>query len=207
MIIQTLVVGMFGTNCHIVGCPETKAGAIIDPGGQPELILVEVKRLGLDVRYIINTHGHFDHTMGNRAVKEATGAPLAIHPADAPLLSEPLMGMSFLMIGKAPSSPPPDIELAEGDVIEFGTIRLKVLHTPGHSPGGISLLGEDVVFTGDTLFNLGIGRTDFPGGDYRTLIQSIKTKLFVLPDDMVAYTGHGPSTTIGYEKRANPFIP
>lgn len=205
MILKRLVVGALQTNCYLVGCPRTKEGIIIDPGGDAQLILAEVRRLGLKIKYIVNTHGHFDHTMANRAVMEATGAPLAIHAADAPLLTQAPRGLA-LLLGINPSSPPADIMLHEGDVIAFGTLRLSVLHTPGHSPGGISFLAEGVVFTGDTLFKMGIGRTDLPGGDYQTLMESIRNKLLTLPNETVVYTGHGLPTTIGAEREHNPFL-
>lgn len=200
-----LVVGDLATNCYIVGCEETHEGIIIDPGGDADLILREVDRLGLRILQIVNTHGHFDHTLANGAVKEATGASLAIHPADAPMLTNPLKSLSF-WVGSIRPGPAADVLLNDGDVVRFGRVELKVLHTPGHSPGSISLVTAGTVFTGDALFQGSIGRTDFPGGNYRQLIQSIRTRLLTLPDDTVAYTGHGPATTIGEERRFNPFL-
>lgn len=205
MLIRMLVVGDLATNCYIVGCEETHEGIIIDPGGDADLILQEVDRLGLRILQIVNTHGHFDHTLANGAVKEATGASLAIHPADAHMLTNPLKSLSF-WVGSIRPGPAADVLLNDGDVVRFGKIELKVLHTPGHSPGSISLVTLGTVFTGDALFQGSIGRTDFPGGNYRQLIHSIRTRLLTLPDDTVAYTGHGPATTIGEERRFNPFL-
>ena len=195
------------TNCYLVGCEETGEGAVIDPGddGGGRAILKEIAASGLKICYVLNTHGHFDHTWANAAVMEATGAPLAAHPADVPLMKG-RGGAEFF--GLKASSPPPDILLEEGDCITLGKVELKVLHTPGHSPGSISFYAEEegVLFDGDVLFNMGIGRTDLPGGDYQTLMQSITTKLLTLPEETLLYPGHGPKSTIGREKRENPFL-
>jgi len=180
---------------------------VIDPGGDAELILEAVKRLQLQIRLVVNTHGHFDHIMANREVMEATGAPLAIHPDDAGMLTNPLRSFSFFL-GEFHPSPPASVSLVEGGAVEVGSWSLKVLHTPGHSPGSVSLWQEQqgVVFSGDVLFNMGVGRTDFPGGSMRVLLQSIRDKLFTLPDDTTVYSGHGPKTTIGSERAHNPFL-
>ena len=207
MIIRELVVGPLQTNCYIVGCEETRKGAIIDPGGGADEILAEVDRLDLDVVAVINTHGHVDHVLANREVKEATGAPLMIHAQDAPMLTNPMKGFAFLL-GRIRPGPRPDRLLEENDEVEVGQIRLRVLHTPGHSPGSIALLAEDegAVFSGDVLFRMSIGRTDFPGGSFDTLMRSIKDVLFALPDDPTVYSGHGPNTTVGFEKANNPWV-
>jgi len=207
MIIKELVVGPLQTNCYIVGCEETLKGAVIDPGGSADEILSEVERLGLDIVAVINTHGHVDHVLANREVKEATGAPLMIHAQDAPMLTNPMKGLAFLL-GRVRPSPRPDRLLAEGDEVEVGQIKLTVLHTPGHSPGSISLLAaqEGAVFSGDVLFRMSIGRTDLPGGSFETLMRSIKEVLFSLPDDTIVYSGHGPKTTVGFEKSNNPWV-
>ncbi len=204
MIVKGLVVGPLQVNSYLAGCEETREGIIIDPGGDAPAILSQIQALGLNIAYIVNTHGHIDHVAANRAIKEATGASIAIHRHDAPWLTSPQGGLA-LVLGVTPG-PPADILLEEGGEVRFGNISLKVLHTPGHTSGGISLLGKGVIFTGDALFNMGIGRTDLPGGDFKTLIESIKTKLFTLPEETVVYPGHGPATTIGREKRANPFV-
>lgn len=204
MIVKGLVVGPLQVNSYLVGCEETKEGIVIDPGGDSPVILSQIDALGLNIAYIVNTHGHVDHVAANRSLQEATGAPIAIHRLDAPWFTSPQGGLA-LILGATPG-PPADILLEEGDEVRFGNISLKILHTPGHTLGGISLLGKGVIFTGDALFNMGIGRTDFPGGDFKTLMESIKSKLFALPEDTVVYPGHGPTTTIGREKRANPFV-
>ena len=205
MIVRMLHVGPLQTNCYIVGCKDTKEGAIIDPGGDAKRILAEVERLGLKIKYVINTHGHFDHTLANKEVVKATGARLAIHSADAPMLSKGGGAFFFGIMGKA--SPPADVILDEGQVLILGEIELKVLHTPGHSPGSICLYSEEegVLFDGDVLFNMGMGRYDLPGGDYRVLMESIQ-RLLALPDETTVYPGHGPATTIGRERRSNPFL-
>lgn len=204
MIIQELAVGPIMANCFIVGCEETKQAAVIDPGDEADRILMKLSESNLTVKTIINTHGHFDHVGANKRMKEVTGAELLIHGLDAPMLTQLTMAAASFGLA-AENSPPADRELADGDTISFGSITLSVIHTPGHTPGGISLFTGKDVFVGDTLFAGSIGRTDFPGGDYDTLIRSIQQKLFPLGDDVTAHCGHGPSTTIGYEKRTNPF--
>lgn len=192
-------------NCYILGCERTRSAAVIDPGDEADRILLKLAEDNLRLEYIINTHGHFDHVGANGPLKKATGAEIVIHPADAPMLAQ--LGRTAASFGlSVENSPPPDRTVGEGDVISFGDISLKVLHTPGHSPGGISLYTDGMVFVGDTLFAGSIGRTDLPGGDFNTLIAAIKTKLFPLGDDVLVYTGHGPETTVGREKRANPFL-
>jgi len=207
VIIEQLAVGPLQTNCYIVGDETSGEGIVIDPGGDGDTILQAVERLRLKINLVVNTHGHFDHVLANREVMEATGAPLAIHRDDADMLSNPLRGFAIFM-GKFKPSPPATVFLEEGSAVECGSLRLQVLHTPGHSPGSVSLwcAEEKVVFSGDVLFNGGIGRTDFPGGSYRVLLASIRQKLFTLPDETVVYSGHGPKTTIGYERAHNPFL-
>lgn len=205
MIIDRLVVGMLQCNCYLVGCEQTKKGIVIDPGGDAPLILDRVDKIGLTVEYIVNTHGHIDHIAANRPVKEATGAQIAIHEDDAEWLVAD-QGAYARMLGVQSAGPPADVLLREDDEVVFGEERLKVMHTPGHSQGGISLLGDGVVFCGDTLFAMGVGRVDLPGGSWETLMSAIKTRLFTLPDETEAYTGHGPPTTIGREKRFNPWF-
>jgi hydroxyacylglutathione hydrolase len=205
MIIKTLPVGPIMANCFILGCKETLEAAVIDPGDEDERILMTLDDLNLETKYIVNTHGHFDHVSANKRLKYATGARLLIHALDAPMLEK--LSTSAAAWGlSAENSPPPDRTIDEGDTITFGKITLNVLHTPGHTPGGISLYTDGYVFVGDTLFSGSIGRTDFPGGDFETLRSSIQNKLFVLGDDVRVYTGHGPETTIGHEKQFNPFV-
>ena len=191
MNVKCFKVGWLSTNCYVVECEETKEAIIIDPGLESEkeakLILEYIKKNRFHIKYIINTHGHPDHISGNMIMKEATGASILIHENHK---------------GKANA----DQKLREGDLIQVGNCKLKVLHTPGHTKSGISLLGTDVVFTGDTLFAGSIGRTDFPGGSFQEIMKSIKTKLMPLPDNFKVYPGHESFSTIGDEKKYNPFL-
>jgi hydroxyacylglutathione hydrolase len=204
VIIQSLTVGPIQANCFILGDEQTKEGVVIDPGDEARRILTVLQKQGLTLKYIINTHGHFDHVGANKALKDATGAPVLIHPGDAPMLSN--LSASAGMWGMRAQDSPADQFLEDGDRVAFGQITLEVIHTPGHSPGGISLYTPKVVFVGDTLFAGSIGRTDFPGGDYDLLISGVQKRLFVLEDDVQVFPGHGPATTIGYEKEHNPFF-
>jgi len=181
LIIKTLAVGPIQANCYILGCEETKAAAVIDPGDESDRILKTLAESSLTAKLIINTHGHFDHVSANKRLKDVTGAPILIHSLDAPMLNE--LSSSAAAWGlSADNSPEPDKELNDGDDITFGNIVLKVIHTPGHTPGGVSLYTSDFIFVGDTLFAGSIGRTDFPGGSFETLKESIRKKLFVLGD-------------------------
>lgn len=205
MIIKALAVGPMMSNCFILGCEKTRNAVVIDPGDDTDRILLSLAESKLRVEHIINTHGHFDHVGGNKRIKDATGADILIHPQDAQMLG--VTASSAASIGmNTENSPPADRMIEDGDVISVGDIALTVLHTPGHSPGGISLHTDGVVFVGDTLFAGSIGRTDFPGGDHDLLLSKIRTKLFALGDDVRVLTGHGPETTIGREKRFNPFV-
>lgn len=204
VIIKSLVVGPIMANCFILGCEKTHQAVVIDPGAESGKILMALANLKLTVEYIINTHGHFDHVGANKKMKEVTGAKLLIHKLDEPMLS--MLSNTAAAFGlSAENSPLADQTIEDGDTIQFGDIILTVIHTPGHTPGGISLFCDDSVFVGDTLFEGSIGRTDFPGGDYGTLISSIQKKLFPLGDHVTVYCGHGSETTIGKEKRFNPF--
>jgi hydroxyacylglutathione hydrolase len=204
VIIEKLVVGPFAANCYIVGAQSNREGMIVDPGDEAKRILNKVKELKLDIKLILLTHGHIDHTGALKEVKEATGAEVMVHADDAKSLKGQslgkLLGLSY------PAPPPPDRLLKDGDSIDVGDLHFLVLHTPGHTSGGICLLGEGVVFSGDTLFNYSVGRTDLPGGSYNQLMNSLQTKLMTLPDNTVVYPGHGPETTIGAERRGNPFL-
>jgi hydroxyacylglutathione hydrolase len=204
MILRKLELGSFGSNCYIVGYEITKEGMIIDPGADGSFIMKQVKALGLRIKLIVLTHSHIDHIGALTEVKEATGAEVAIHEEEAPFLQKSPFRMAF----SSPSRVTPSAEklLKEGEVIIVGKLKFKVLHTPGHTPGGICLVGDDVVFTGDTLFNFGIGRADFPGSNYEVEMDSIRNKLMTLPDNYKVYPGHGPDSTIGMERKGNPFL-
>jgi hydroxyacylglutathione hydrolase len=206
VILHTIHVGITQTNCYVAGCEETHEGAVIDPGGNPKRILKAVEESRLAIRYVLNTHCHFDHMGANAAVVAATGARLALHPAELPIL-QARGGAAWFGV-PVKESPMPDVELEDGQTLEVGTLRFQVLHTPGHSPGGVTfyLEEEGVAFDGDVLFQMGVGRTDLPGGDWDTLVRSIREVLFALPDDTVLYSGHGPKTTVGREKRSNPWV-
>ena len=202
MMIKKMVVGGLETNCYIFADLDTKESVLIDPGGNKEgLIESEIKRHGLKLKCIINTHGHGDHISSNRKFK----APVYIHKLDANFLENSELNMSAAF-GFAIKSPPANRLLEDGDIIDVGELKLRVIHTPGHTPGSISLLGDGVVFTGDTLFAGGVGRTDFPYGSDKQLINSIKYKLLTLDEKTIIYPGHGSSSTIGKEKRENSFI-
>ena len=205
MIVRPLVVGSIMENTYIVESEETKECAIIDPGAEADRILEEVERLGLTVRVILNTHGHGDHIGAVAAIKEATGATYAIHEGDAELLRQDRQWMTQMMPDVKPP-PEPDWYVKSDDVIEVGEVKLKVIETPGHTPGGVCYYGDGVVFTGDTLFQGSIGRSDMPGGDGRLLVYGILTRLMVLPADTKVYPGHGPDSTIAREKLTNPFL-
>ena len=205
LIIKRLVVGSLSANCYIVGNTDTREGMVIDPGGNPEDILKTITDSKFDIQTIVLTHGHSDHIAALFDIQDRTGADVAIHIEDADFLEgrgsfSSMFGISY----KTPETP--DRLLHEGDIIEMGSTRFTVVHTPGHTPGSICLLTEDRIFTGDTLFYRGIGTTLMPGSSRRQLIDSIQTRLMVLPDDFKIYPGHGRESTIGAERRSNPFI-
>lgn len=207
MIIKALVVGPFAANCYIVGSSATRQGIIIDPGAEAATILRTVQKTGLSIAIIVITHAHIDHVGALREVQKSTNAQFAIHEAEKGLLlSAPIRTLTSLAISPVKSPPRPDRLLKDGDRIDVGDLHFGVLYTPGHSSGGLCLSGHGVVFSGDTLFNSGIGRTDFPGMSHDRLMKSIREKLMVLPDETIVYPGHGPPTTIGDERRGNPFL-
>ena len=206
MILETIVVTDFATNCYILGCRSTRKGAVIDPGGNATQILDALRGMDLEIVYVINTHGHIDHIGANGQVLEATGAKLVAHALDAPMLANPSLNLGAYL-GRNHVGPPADQLVGDGDVLRVGSISLEVIYTPGHTPGGIALYSADdgLVFSGDSLFRGSIGRTDFPGGDQGQLLASIRTRLYALPETTVVCSGHGPETTIGEEKRSNPW--
>ena len=213
LLVHRLVVSPFETNCYIAACPprslgdeSTREAVIIDPGAEAHLISDAVYGCDVTVFGIVNTHGHADHIGSNAALKGEFECPIMIHEMDAPLLTDPQANLSASIGFGGIVSPPADRLLKEGDEIVVGGLILKVIHTPGHTPGGICLYGEGTLFSGDALFMDGIGRSDFPGGDHHLLIESIRTKLLTLPDETIVHPGHGPNTTIGREKRENPWL-
>lgn len=195
----------FQTNTWLIWDDIGKEALLIDPAA-PESSLVDfVKKRGLKIQGIVNTHGHGDHIGGNSYYQEAFACPIMIHEADQKMLLDNKKNLSEFM-GSPLKLVPADRLLKDGDIIELGTQQLKVIHTPGHTPGGICLLTGKFLISGDTLFEMSIGRTDFPRGSHEQIISSIKNKLFTLPDDTVVFPGHGPRTTIGMEKLNNPFV-
>ncbi len=205
MIIKTLAVGPIQANCYVLGCEDTLEAAVIDPGDEADRILLSLAESRLKLKYIVNTHGHFDHVGANKRLKDATHAQILIHDLDAPMLNQ-LSAAAASWGLTIENSPPPDETLEEDDTVSFGAITLNTIHTPGHTPGGISLHTDGYVFVGDTLFAGSVGRTDFPGGDFGTLMSSIKNKLFVLGDAVKVFPGHMGNTTIGRERLHNPFV-
>ena len=187
--LKKMAVGPYQANCYILGCKKTNEGAVIDPGDEVFRIVNEISNSRLKIRHILLTHGHFDHTGGAKELKKITDAAVLIHPLDS-------SGLNFR----------PDGELFENQTIKVGIFTLSVIHTPGHSPGGVCFHAPGVVFTGDTLFAGSVGRTDFPGGDHNRLIQGIVKKIFPLGDNLRVHPGHGPSSTIGVERTSNPFF-
>jgi glyoxylase-like metal-dependent hydrolase (beta-lactamase superfamily II) len=205
MIIRHLEAGPLAVNCYIIGDETTKDAIVVDPGGDVPLILALLKEEGLTCRIIFNTHTHFDHIGGNAELKKKTGAELVTHPLEAKHLGNASAG-AMLFGMRVPNSPGADRTVVEGDTLTVGSLTADLVELPGHSPAGLALLYPGHAFVGDALFAGSIGRTDFPGGSFTALTGSIRDKLFVLPDDTLVYPGHGPKTTIGREKRSNPFF-
>jgi glyoxylase-like metal-dependent hydrolase (beta-lactamase superfamily II) len=187
--LKKLVVGLYQANCYILGCKETGEGAVIDPGDDVPRIVEEISKPHLSIKYILLTHGHFDHSGGAKQLKTIINAPITVHRLDA-------SGLNFS----------PDGYLTEGQQLQVGTYTLTILHIPGHSPGGVCIQAPGVVFTGDSLFAGSIGRTDLPGGNHQQLIEGIIKKVFPLGDELRVYPGHGPNSTIGRERRTNPWF-
>jgi hydroxyacylglutathione hydrolase len=205
MKIHSFTIGPLETNAYLVVDAGSRHALLIDPGLGSEGIHEVIRDERLELVAIVNTHGHFDHVCGNAFFQAKTGAPVWIHADDAPMMRQ-AAGQALAFGFQVPTPPPPDRLLGEGDEVAIGGTRMQILHTPGHTPGGISLYGERVVFVGDALFAGSIGRTDIPGGSTERLLASIRTKLLSLPDETVVYPGHGPTTTIGEERMRNPFL-
>ena len=208
MFVKQMQVGHMAVFAYLVGDPESGEGLVIDPAANVDGIIDAAREKNINIKYIENTHGHVDHMTGNAEMKTKTGAQIIVHRDDAELVMFTPLPL-FRMHG-AEKSPYPDIIVNDGDVITVGNISLKVIHTPGHTLGGISLYSQGYVFTGDTLFVEAVGRTDFPGGSWPMMSHSIMEKLFILPDDTIVMPGHNygrmPSSTIGHEKMVNPYL-
>jgi glyoxylase-like metal-dependent hydrolase (beta-lactamase superfamily II) len=209
MIIKQVIVGFLEVCCYIVGCEKMRHCVLIDPAGDEERVLAMVNDLDLEIKAIVNTHGHPDHTCGNKKIADMTGAKILMHPLDDAYFSSPAGAAMARQFGLAPS-PPADEHIQDGERIEIGETGLNVIHTPGHTPGGVCLYGENNLFTGDTLFVGAVGRTDLPGGSLDTLLQSIKNKILALPDETIIWPGHDygetPTSTVSRERRKNPYI-
>jgi glyoxylase-like metal-dependent hydrolase (beta-lactamase superfamily II) len=208
MFIQQIEVGRFSVFAYLLGADAGGEGLVIDPADEVDEIIALAKSKKIAIKNILNTHAHVDHIMGNEEMKRKTGAKIILHEDDAPLLTQTPRSM-LAMFGGRPS-PPADQTVKDGEIIRAGEVSLKVLHTPGHSPGGMCLYGEGVVFTGDTLFVGGLGRTDLPGGSWEVMLNSIRTKLLTLPDETIVYPGHNygpsPKSTVKNERLYNPFL-
>jgi len=203
--VYVMEVGPLAVNAYLVEHTSTRKAVVIDPGDDGEAILGEIAGLGLTVEKILLTHGHFDHVGAVSLLRKKTGAPVYVHPADVDrMIGASRQGMLFGLSVQDP--PPPDVLVEEGDVVVFEEQEFLVAHTPGHTPGCVSYIVGKMAFVGDLIFAGSIGRTDLPGGDHRQLIESVRKKIFPLPDDTVLFPGHGPTTTVGEEKRSNPFF-
>ncbi len=209
MIIKQMRLGPMEVFSYILGCEDTHKGLVIDPAGEEDRILDTARAWDITIESIVNTHGHPDHTSGNRKIAERTGAKIYMHTMDDRFFNTPEGEAMAVQMGFTPS-PPADVLLNDGDTIPFGCMELTVLHTPGHSPGGTCLHVENNLFTGDTLFVGAVGRTDLPGGSLETLLRSIKEKILTFPDDTIIWPGHDyggtPTSTVGLEKKHNPYI-
>ncbi len=203
--LESLVVGELQINCYIFGCEATRRAVVIDPGGDIDLVRAVVTRQNAVVDGVLLTHGHYDHLGAVSDAKNLYNCPISIHKLDAECLTNPMVNLSALT-GANIVCPPADRLLDDGDTIAVGKLSLEVLHTPGHSRGGVCYRYDSVVFGGDLLFNGSIGRYDLPGGSFPEIENSITRKIYSLPDVTIIYPGHGEPTTVGFEKRHNPFV-
>lgn len=205
MIVKRIPAGIYAANCYVLYSENEKEGIVVDPGGDVDDIVKFIDENNIDIKHIVLTHGHGDHIGGVMDLKNKLNVDLLIHEADADMLKDANLNLSNIMaIGSVEITP--DRFLNDGDVLEFGEVKLSVIHTPGHTLGGICLLSGDKLITGDTLFKGSVGRTDLQGGNYETIINSIKEKLLVLPGNTRVYPGHGPDSTIEYERNHNQFL-
>jgi hydroxyacylglutathione hydrolase len=201
-LVNRFIVGPLGVSCYVVADPASKEACVIDPGADALKIMNYIRKNGFELKFVINTHGHGDHIAANKDL----GVPVYIHAADKDCLTDPKKNLSAGIFMVDIVSPKASRILEDGDTIELGKLKLKVIHTPGHTKGSISLAMDNMIFTGDTLFHGGVGRADLPGGDEDELLDSIRNKLLVFKDDTVIYPGHGGPSTIGEERRNNPFL-
>jgi len=198
--------GVFAENCYLIVDEQAKQCAVLDPGEEAGLILHKIEETGSTLAGIWLTHAHLDHVVGVARVAEDTGVPVWLHPGDRPLYDAVPQQAGAFGLAPPPDLPAPNREMVHGEHLTVGQLRFEIRHAPGHSPGSVCLIGHGVAFSGDVLFAGSIGRTDLPGGDFETLISSIERELLSLPDDTIVYSGHGPETTIGRERRTNPFL-
>ncbi len=206
LIVRGIVVGVFAENCWVIGSRRTREAIAIDPGDQADEILVMAKDMGVEIKIIANSHAHVDHILGVRDVQRATGARFLMHP-DEVAIAQTAPRTAAMFSGQIVEPPPdPDAFLADGDEIDVAGVKLKVIHTPGHTPGSLAFYVEGMLFSGDTLFQGSIGRTDLPGGNYEQEMASIIDKLLLLPDETIVLPGHMGETRIGVERQSNPFI-
>lgn len=206
MFVETLQLGPIGTNGYVIGDEATRQGAVIDPGGDAPRVLATLGQRHLTATALVVTHAHFDHIGGVRELVEATGAPFLLFEAELPVLEVAAERASVLFGITVPQPPVPDRLLRHGEMVTLAGASFRVVHTPGHSPGHMCLIGDGLAFVGDVIFRGSIGRTDLPGADFEALMRSIATYILPLPDHTVLYNGHGPATTVGHERRTNPFV-